>query len=600
MNMLPWFLRESDRLKKERTGIEELSRSAEWLVGFEWRLNGDLCLDAVIRAHGYDYEVRVIFPPLFPEAPTVIRPRNLQARVSGHQYGGADGALCLEWGPDNWHPDLTAVQMLESAHRLFEIENHLGQNRPEVPVAAPSRHRLTIGQELRNKQMRWYSSEGLRKFLSEQSTPSIGSFQFSFRNLGESWAVLIHEAMPLGGKTWRDAQIPVNLPGTSPNDILKGIWFKTELDKTNIGRPKNLMALQTVLKDQNASLFLNIDGTSPVDGFRGPIAGVLINDRTEDLHFFVVLFSKETVIHCSPVSSEKNPTHTRSPDFVDLRNKCVGIVGLGSAGSKIAISLTRMGIRNFYLTDHDLLLPENLQRHALNWQSVTQHKVDAMATALHQIAAETKVVVSHIHLTGQESNAAISSVLKHLGDCDLIIDASANSKVFNLLAAVARTATKPMIWLEIFGGGIGGLVARSRPRLDPSPQEMRAVYLHYCYEHPNLTSQATSTDYTVEAPDGELLTASDADVAIIAHHAARFVPDCFIPPERSKYPHSMYLIGLTKAWVFEEPFVTIPISTKALPAAQPFEINAAELGPDNVAFLEELIKKRKDESSSAS
>jgi hypothetical protein len=217
--MLPWFLREPDRFRRERRGIEELEHSVEWLVGFEWLfLEGDLCLDAVIRAHAYDYEVRVYFPSLFPDSPAVLRPRNVQSRLSRHQYGGADGPLCLEWGPDNWHRDVTAVQMLESAHRLFEIENPFGQNRPELPVVAPSRHRLTIGQELRGKWARWYYSEALRSFLAGRPKISVGSFRFSLRNLGESGAVLVHEAMPLEGETWRGTQIPSTLPKAGPDE----------------------------------------------------------------------------------------------------------------------------------------------------------------------------------------------------------------------------------------------------------------------------------------------------------------------------------------------------------------------------------------------
>ena len=80
-----------------------------------------------------------------------------------------------------------------------------------------------------------------------------------------------------------------------------------------------------------------------------------------------------------------------------------------------------------------------------------------------------------------------------------------------------------MVWLEIFGGGVGGLVAWSRPGVDPSPQDMRIAYLQYCSENPDLTLSAASEDYTIEASDGEVLTASDADVAIIANHAARFL-----------------------------------------------------------------------------
>jgi hypothetical protein len=78
---------------------------------------------------------------------------------------------------------------------------------------------------------------------------------------------------------------------------------------------------------------------------------------------------------------------------------------------------------------------------------------------------------------------------------------------------------------------------------------------------------------------GEIRTASDADVAIIADHAARIVSHTLLYTNNSKYPHSMYLVGLAEAWVFEAPFSTIPIATAALPAAGSFRPFVAGLVP---------------------
>ena len=142
--MLPWFFRNSNRLKLEREEIEKLSDTANWLVGSEWCLEDELCLDVVIRAHGHDYEVRVSFPSLYPDAPSVVRPRNMKRRISTHQYGGANGPLCLEWGPDNWHRDITAAQMLESAYRLIDYRESTRRKSAHNPlgcaVATPLDH----------------------------------------------------------------------------------------------------------------------------------------------------------------------------------------------------------------------------------------------------------------------------------------------------------------------------------------------------------------------------------------------------------------------------------------------------------------------------
>ena len=250
-----------------------------------------------------------------------------------------------------------------------------------------------------------------------------------------------------------------------------------------------------------------------------------------------------------------------------------------------------MGVRKFYLVDHDVLLPENLQRHALDWQEVVQHKADAMMVAIGRVSPGAQVEVCRLHIAGQESNASVSGALNRLAACDLLIDATASPRVFNLLAAVARTTSRPMIWIEVFGGGMGGLVARSRPGIDPTPQDMRGAYLQYCTDNPDLTLRSAPEYYAAEIEDGEVLVASDADIAIIAHHAARFVPDCFTPPERSKFPNSMYLIGLAKGWVFEAPFATIPISMASYTVAGWNDSKRTELRPEDAKFLLGLLQK---------
>ncbi len=595
--MIHWFLRDSERLERERTDVAELQRTAEWLVGTEWCLADGLCLDAVIRVHGHDYEVRASFPALFPDAPIVVRPRNMKSRLSTHQYGGADGPLCLQWGPDNWHGNVTAVQMLESTYQLLNIENPLGENRPEIPVIAPSRHKLTMGQELRGEWARWYDSGPFSLFLNAQPVNSVGSFRFSFRKTGENWTTFVHEAAPFGGSAWKDSQIPTTLHGAGEKDLDVGVWLKADIDKKRLGQPTKLAELKLALASDTAEVFLATDGSSPVAEFKRPIAGVIVVDRNGDLHLFIVL-SGETVVACTRVQSEKAPVVIRSPESKDLSNKAIGIVGVGSAGSKIAISLARMGARKFYLVDHDILLPENLQRHALDWQAVVQHKADAMAVAIGRVTADARVDVCRLHIAGQESNASVSGALDKLAECDVIIDATANPKVFNLLAAVARTVGRPMIWLEVYGGGIGGMVARSRPRLDPIPQVMRSAYLQYCTNNPDPVVSRTNGKYMTETDDGEVLVASDADIAIIAHHAARFVPDCFIAPGSSKFPNSMYLVGLAKGWVFESPFVNVPISMAS------YSIGGWDDGKDeglkqgSAEFLLGLIQKRENATAS--
>ena len=103
-------------------------------------------------------------------------PLEAEQHWSSHQYGGADGALCLEWGPDNWHPEVTGAQMLESAYRLLYAENPLGAERTEFALTVPSRHRLAIGQEVRGSRFRVYAGHELGTYLACLSDHASGIF----------------------------------------------------------------------------------------------------------------------------------------------------------------------------------------------------------------------------------------------------------------------------------------------------------------------------------------------------------------------------------------------------------------------------------------
>jgi hypothetical protein len=217
---------------------------------------------------------------------------------------------------------------------------------------------------------------------------------------------------------------------------------------------------------------------------------------------------------------------------------------------------------------------------------------------LNRAGSRIKVDVSHVHLTGQESTATVSGVLRKLSQCDLLIDATANPRVFNLLSSVALASQKPLVWLEVYAGGVGGLIARSRPGRDPAPQVMRGIYSQYCIEHPAPEVHLTR-DYEAQEPEGRVLVASDADVSILAHHTARFAVDTLLRCDPSAYPYSMYLIGLAPWWVFEAPFHTIPIDTDGFQgtAVQTAGIASPEEQASGMRFIRKLLEKEHDAAS---
>ena len=108
-------------------------------------------------------------------------------------------------------------------------------------------------------------------------------------------------------------------------------------------------------------------------------------------------FEEFTVIQ---PQSNKSRLPVDTEQMASLR---IGIVGLGSIGSKIAISLARSGIRRFLHVDDDYLVPGNMIRHELSWVYMGTHKVEAVREELMLIAPGIQVDTRMIRLAGQES-----------------------------------------------------------------------------------------------------------------------------------------------------------------------------------------------------
>jgi molybdopterin/thiamine biosynthesis adenylyltransferase len=474
--------------------------------------------------------------------------------------------------------------MLESAYNLLNIENPLGSDQGDKMISAPSRHRLLVGQEVRADAHRLYVGTALASYLAALPPQACGTIEFSlhFASTALRARALIHEVTPTGAaQSWSDTTIPKSLRGRDDSRIEEGFFFSTDLSTETIGGISDVQGLQGLL----ARLGHNPELLGPNDSVRQQIigvakqpAGVLLIDCIHTPHFFFLLDSG-SVIELKAVLADSRAQDSRIPEiYKALSGKSVGIVGAGSVGSKIALTLARMGV--------------------LDWNSIAEQKADALKEALLRIHSEIKVEVSRIHLTGQESAAVVSSALNRLGQCDLIIDATADARVFNLLAATAKAEKKPLVWMEVFAGGLGGMIARSRPGSDPDPHTMRAVYAQYCIEHP-APEIAVATDYTTENAEGQVLTASDTDVAIIAHHAARLAVDTLVHTERTTYPYSMYIIGLEQWWVFDAPLHTIPIATEEFRRAEPEFEEVWKDESDNIQFLRNLIKKETDATPSS-
>lgn len=541
---MSWWLMNAARAKSEQVALAQLAEGAVWLSGISWRIGDDLQLivDFDIQHNGEIFGLFMTYPSTFADTPPMVRSR-AGKRLSWHQYG-AEGELCLEHRPDNWDPSITGAMMVESAHRLLSGERPTGDDEGIVRSA----HQASIGREARGDLMRFVIAgsgiEALKRLPMDGSTIPITAWD---RLEKPTWIATLVSVGDEGSIIWSQTA-----PQPSGSSIAKGFAFRTtrEIDR--------FRANPGSFADALSAEFPELAEQLPQIPFNGI---VLLGNGDQWVALNLYAYEgKQTVFHyrviVAPEASSRLPTA-----YAGLSEKRVAIVGCGSVGSKIAATLARSGVRKFTLVDDDIFFQANVIRNDLDARAIGRHKVDALTVRLKDIVAGAEVSSRRVALGQQESAGTTESVMDELTQADLLIDATADPRAFNLLAAVARRRRKPMVWCEVFAGGIGGVVARARPDLDPPPTFARTQVRAWCDGHGVPWAGTIDTDYGTRSDDGSPLVADDADVSVIAGHASRLALD-ILTRERSIFPSSAYAIGLAEAWIFLAPFDTWPIELR--------------------------------------
>jgi hypothetical protein len=548
---MKWALDNPARYLHERAEFDRLDKEADWL-SLAWRLDSTLTVevDLDLRVHGKSYAATLTYPDLFPETPAYMRPRDSSEQWSIHQYGPG-GSLCLKRRADNWDSRVTGAELVREAYELLSTEQNPGQ-----PAHVASEHRVTPGQAMRSKAHRLVCTPELIAALQTLSTQArIGLHTNTLLHRSATVAFVSRLTQTDGSS--KDLDLPAGLSAYVPLFAWRGdgILYKSDAFATaaTIGSVDNLLEAVGNAGFPKDDVLVREAGSTKIterlvllaDGDPCTLRAFGIDDgENPALNEYSVILPDEI--------SQRLP-----PDLVNLAGVRFGIVGLGSIGSKVAVSLARSGARKFLLIDDDFLIPENLCRHELSWAAAGVHKVEGVKEALNLIAPGMDVQVRPHRIAGQESALSAAEALKDLTACNVIIDATAIPEVFVRLAAIAKAARRPMCWGELFAGGFGGLIARARPDIDPNPLAVRIAILQHLQTLPAAPNlDANRYDGGSEQP----LIAGDAEVTQIASALSRFVIDVAIRTSSSEFPHSAYLIGLREqeGW-FSQPFDTHPI-----------------------------------------
>lgn len=531
------------RMAREQMLLGQLAGEG-WFSMNGWSaVDERLELKFTLKVVDKQYAGVLVYPAAFPDVPCYIRPQCRGEAWSGHQYGGS-GVLCLERGPDNWDSTVTGVDMVRSANHLLATERM--RQLVDWPAPVASRHTETHGQTLRLDPDRFVLTEGLFKALADAGAPQPGApvrveavvwylgkqMVIVPLALGEPQAVvpdvpadvLRAELLPRSGLL-----VAGDLDATAPLatvDALRGAlqdaWPWPE------GMPQGMELLCVLGPDSKLRAFLVKGGDTP---------GLL----------------ELKVVDCRGGSAERQP-----PRFAELGALKVAMLGAGSVGGKVAVSLCRAGVRRFVLVDDDVLGPENLVRHELTWRDVAFDKVEVVRRQLRLIAPDVEVEMFRLRLAGQENPHIAADLAGKLQQADLVVDATASAPAFLSAAALCKRAGVGMVWGELFAGGGGGLIARSRPGLDADPLAVRNHILGVLAGMAPVPKMMDAGRYAGSV-DGETFIASDADVSALAAAMSQLALDTLCGSSATDYPYAAYLLGFRKFWEFKQPFETVPI-----------------------------------------
>ena len=570
--MTVWWLSDPDRLARERASIKALGE--DWFEHADWSLDGKarlrLVFDIVIQRGRF--RLAMVYHNTFPASPPSVRPLNEGARLSDHQYGSG-GDLCLEIRSDNWSPDITGAEMVRSAHLLLSLETP-GQDGERV--TAPSDHDVPYELTLRASGSRFYL-DNLTYFsvLNDKNDGAEIEIGLNFRN-GKTIIAYLLKLVAANGD---QAALAVPLGVRETCWALNGRLFKVDASSTDVSAVKTVKSLADL-----------VGGRFTLK--RGDRWTCMVRAR-DDLVFLVThlperddVLNYDTIV--SPLEKRRSGLYHNT-----LSDKRVGIVGLGSLGSKIATSLARAGVGRFELVDGDILHAGNLERHDADWRDVGRHKSDIAAYRLELLHSRVSAHPWQTYIGAQVSAEEAGNVNAALDGCNLLIDATANPDVFNHLAFIAMRSNRTLVWGNVFAGGVGGEIARSRPEKDPSPYDIRQVLTQVYGTTEEEAPIPGAGDYEGSSYLEEPMVATDADVTVFAAHMSSLAIDALLEIEPSPFGAPAYLIGLRRAWVFDAPFDTRPVEVDAPARAELSQGTKVAL---DSAFLTSLFETLNNEA----
>lgn len=412
----------------------------------------DMPLTVYIKLHikDFDYEFNIVYPEYYPFQPMIINA--ITDFNTSHIYNSGD--MCLKWGIDNWHEDITSVEMVENLIELITIENPLGQEHG----IATSGHQFSVQQEmLRASLGTLLIHDDIDKLFKRNKGKGILIYRtmktnkrkdiFFFKKIGsEAYFKIIKDANPFleAEFIYHKLNMTEKQYETSPNEL-------------KVPPTEGFQLI--VFTDQITLRHHSIPTDDDVNMMFGDVEQMAMPDgKSYTKEAFKKTFFRTSKIDVKQIQEEKK---SRINIEEQVLNKKIMIFGLGSVGSRVLMDLARAGFQNFILVDDDIFLPNNILRHELGMFDIGDFKIIALAEkVINQINRKANIETLGYSFNGQNSSNHVDDILLHMSKSDIIIDCTADS---NLIFSIDEAIMKydiPYVSGTVISGGIGNILIK--------------------------------------------------------------------------------------------------------------------------------------------
>ena len=422
------------KLKDDRKEITELEMINDDPVTFHFTL--------LIKEHYYKFEL--ILCAYFPYQPIIIKSLE-EKRLSKHQYN--DGTMCLKWGIDNWHEELSIRDLVLNLIELLEIENPYSE---EHGVAEDGDAFSPFQNTRENKNIiNIYISKDELETFDEEGYGRFQSIDFNNTRIGylESIDETVFLTSIINDRYKKNDFLYKRYKGCFNCEIIKeSEFYKNNKNKFLIFIFDDKIYGQKIDREFNSKHeLIEFNRENNVS-------------MSEELLDKYDKIKSMSIINFIELDKEKEK---RIPLTEEIKNKKISIIGLGSIGSRVLIDLARAGFKKFMIMDDDIFMPYNIIRHELFRKYVGMPKVIGLKYYIEEEIDSTIEVNEEIFaLNGQQSSKHTDRVFKELATSDVIIDCTADSNLIFGINEIVKKHDINYVSGSVISGGLGNVLTK--------------------------------------------------------------------------------------------------------------------------------------------